>query len=150
MFLATATLLGLVLRGAACAGDHLHARDTHARDYMERREHPRVPLTPPYRPLVWGDLNVIHTTDTHGWLLGHQKTSLAEPNYRWVFREELLTHDSTVFHCVHCSGDLGDFASFVTHMKQIAIVRPPVWTLRSLYINLLAGKGCRPSFGRLR
>ena len=60
------------------------------------------------------------------------------------------TYDSTVFPCAHCSGDLGDFASFVTHMKQIAIVRPPVWTLRSLYINLLAGKRCRPSFGRLR
>jgi len=89
MFLAIATLLGLVLRGTACADDHLHARD-----YMERRAHLQVPLTPPYRPLVWGDLNVIHTTDTHGWLLGHQKTSLAEPNYRSVFREELLTHES--------------------------------------------------------
>ncbi|KAI6043485.1 Metallo-dependent phosphatase-like protein [Pisolithus marmoratus] len=64
------------------------------------REFPQFPLTPPYRPLVWGDFNVIHTTDTHGWLLGHQKSSWPEPNY---------------------SGDLGDFASFVTHMKQIAV-----------------------------
>ncbi|KAG1855328.1 Metallo-dependent phosphatase-like protein [Suillus subalutaceus] len=63
-------------------------------------EYPRVPLRPPHRPLIWGDLNVIHTTDTHGWLLGHQKLSWAEPYY---------------------SGDLGDFSSFVTHMKQIAI-----------------------------
>ncbi|KAG2341816.1 hypothetical protein BDR05DRAFT_887397 [Suillus weaverae] len=98
MILATATLLGLSLRVAACAGDHLHTH--HAREYLERREYPQVPLTPPYRPLVWGDLNVIHTTDTHGWLLGHQKLSWAEPYY---------------------SGDLGDFSSFVTHMKQIAI-----------------------------
>jgi 2',3'-cyclic-nucleotide 2'-phosphodiesterase (5'-nucleotidase family) len=34
-----------------------------------------------------------------GWLLGHTKASLPEPNY---------------------SGDFGDFASFVTNMKQIA------------------------------
>ncbi|KAG1775218.1 Metallo-dependent phosphatase-like protein [Suillus placidus] len=98
MILATATLLGLSLRGAACADNHLHTR--HAHEYLERREYPQVPLTPPYRPLVWGDLNVIHTTDTHGWLLGHQKLSWAEPYY---------------------SGDLGEFFSFVTHMKQVAI-----------------------------
>ncbi len=35
-----------------------------------------------------------------GWLLGHQKTSFPEPNY---------------------SGDFGDFASFVSHMKTIAL-----------------------------
>ncbi|KAG1787055.1 Metallo-dependent phosphatase-like protein [Suillus plorans] len=98
--LTPAILLGLALRSAACAGDHLHARDSHAHEHLESREYPQVPLTPPYRPLVWGDLNVIHTTDTHGWLLGHQKSSWAEPYY---------------------SGDLGDFASFVTHMKQIAL-----------------------------
>ncbi|KAG1743960.1 Metallo-dependent phosphatase-like protein [Suillus paluster] len=97
MILAAATLLGLALRGAACAGDHLRARDGHVH---ERRAYPPVPLAPPSRPLVWGDLNVIHTTDSHGWLLGHQKSSWAEPYY---------------------SGDLGDFSSFVTHMKQIAI-----------------------------
>ncbi|KIK45387.1 hypothetical protein CY34DRAFT_801759 [Suillus luteus UH-Slu-Lm8-n1] len=100
MLIATVTLLGLVLRGAACAGDHLHARDSHVHEYLDRREYPQVSIAPPYRPLVWGDLNVIHTTDTHGWLLGHQKLSWAEPYY---------------------SGDLGDFSSFVTHMKQIAI-----------------------------
>ncbi|KAF8260660.1 Metallo-dependent phosphatase-like protein, partial [Lactarius quietus] len=55
---------------------------------------------PASRPLVWGDVNIIHTTDTHGWLLGHQKPSFPEPNY---------------------SGDFGDFASFVAHMKKIAI-----------------------------
>ncbi|KAJ8697154.1 hypothetical protein PTI98_006952 [Pleurotus ostreatus] len=61
-----------------------------------------VPLSPPTRPLQWGDINILHTTDTHGWLLGHQKKSFPEPNY---------------------SGDLGDFASFVSHMKQSAIDR---------------------------
>ncbi|KAK0189116.1 Metallo-dependent phosphatase-like protein [Armillaria mellea] len=73
--------------------------DGHVHEHP-RRANPSSPLTPPTRPLEWGDINIIHTTDTHGWLLGHQKASFPEPNY---------------------SGDLGDFASFVTHMKEIAI-----------------------------
>lgn len=97
MILPVAVLLGLALRGAACTGD---VYDAHVHEHLSKREYPQVPITPPYRPLVWGDFNVIHTTDTHGWLLGHQKESFPEPDY---------------------SGDLGDFASFVTHMKNIAI-----------------------------
>ncbi|KAF9262645.1 hypothetical protein L218DRAFT_960124 [Marasmius fiardii PR-910] len=77
----------------ACGDGHGHDRRGHG-------GHGQGPvITPPSRPLEWGDINILHTTDTHGWLLGHQKTSFPEPNY---------------------SGDLGDFASFVTHMKQIA------------------------------
>ncbi|KAH8977055.1 Metallo-dependent phosphatase-like protein [Lactarius hatsudake] len=72
-------------------GDHTHE---HA-----RRAPPQAPLTQPSRPLVWGDVNIIHTTDSHGWLLGHQKPSFPEPNF---------------------SGDFGNFASFVAHMKKIA------------------------------
>ncbi|RPD57973.1 hypothetical protein L226DRAFT_492978 [Lentinus tigrinus ALCF2SS1-7] len=89
------SLAALAVR--ACPGeehDHAHAHQ------HERRAYPQAHLTPPSRPLVWGDVNIIHTTDSHGWLLGHQKTSFPEPNY---------------------SGDLGDFASFVAHMKQLAI-----------------------------
>ncbi|EJD40221.1 hypothetical protein AURDEDRAFT_139045 [Auricularia subglabra TFB-10046 SS5] len=56
----------------------------------------------PTRPLEWGDINFIHTTDTHGWLLGHLKGSEPEPNY---------------------SGDFGDFSSFVHHMKAQALER---------------------------
>ncbi|KAH9042965.1 Metallo-dependent phosphatase-like protein [Lactarius deliciosus] len=81
--------------GAAFAfsieGDHTHEH--------VRRAPPQAPLTRPSRPLVWGDVNIIHTTDSHGWLLGHQKPSFPEPNF---------------------SGDFGDFASFVAHMKKIA------------------------------
>ncbi|KZP12981.1 Metallo-dependent phosphatase, partial [Athelia psychrophila] len=77
----------------ACGDDHDH---THA---LQRRAYPTAPLTPPTRALEWGDLNIIHTTDSHGWLLGHQKPSFPEPNY---------------------SGDFGDFSSFVTHMKALA------------------------------
>ncbi|RDX45298.1 hypothetical protein OH76DRAFT_1358128 [Lentinus brumalis] len=83
------------LAARACPGeDHAHGH------LHERRAYPQVQLPPPSRPLEWGDVNIIHTTDSHGWLLGHQKTPFPEPNY---------------------SGDLGDFASFVTHMKQLAL-----------------------------
>ncbi|KAK0218159.1 Metallo-dependent phosphatase-like protein [Armillaria fumosa] len=78
----------------ACADSDGHVHE------HPRRANPSSPLTPPTRPLEWGDINIIHTTDTHGWLLGHQKASFPEPNY---------------------SGDLGDFASFVSHMKDIAV-----------------------------
>ncbi|KAI0774818.1 Metallo-dependent phosphatase-like protein [Trametes elegans] len=77
--------------------DHDHM---HTDDHPTRRGYPPRQLTPPARPLEWGDVNIIHTTDSHGWLLGHRKTSFPEPNY---------------------SGDFGDFASFVAHMKQIAL-----------------------------
>lgn len=29
------------------------------------------PVPGPMRDLVWGQLNFLHTTDTHGWLSGH-------------------------------------------------------------------------------
>jgi 2',3'-cyclic-nucleotide 2'-phosphodiesterase (5'-nucleotidase family) len=95
-------LLALAFYGAAlaCGDDHGHVLgDGHVHDHA-KREFPSVKLTPPSRPLTWGSLNILHTTDSHGWLLGHQKTSFPEPNY---------------------SGDFGDFASFVSHMKKLAI-----------------------------
>lgn len=61
--------------------DHHGLAHSHA-----RRAEPSVPLPPPTRPLEWGDINFIHTTDSHGWLLGHQKASFPEPNYRCVPR----------------------------------------------------------------
>jgi 2',3'-cyclic-nucleotide 2'-phosphodiesterase (5'-nucleotidase family) len=90
-------LLAFTTSAAACGDGHARAHDA-----STRREYPPVPVAPPARPLQWGDINVIHTTDSHGWLLGHTKSSFPEPNY---------------------SGDLGDFASFVKHMKDIAQVR---------------------------
>ncbi|KAH9485631.1 hypothetical protein JR316_0002541 [Psilocybe cubensis] len=86
------------------SNDHEHALNhghshTHA---AARRAEPSILLAPPTRPLEWGDINFIHTTDSHGWLLGHQKASFPEPNY---------------------SGDFGDFASFVAHMKELALER---------------------------
>ncbi|KAF2970400.1 hypothetical protein GQX73_g3246 [Xylaria multiplex] len=49
----------------------------------------------PTRALEWGQLNFLHTTDTHGWLEGHLK----ERNY---------------------GADWGDFVTFSTHFKQQA------------------------------
>lgn len=52
-------------------------------------------VTHPKGPLAWGQLNFIHTTDTHGWLEGHLK----EHNY---------------------GADWGDFVSFTKDMKKKA------------------------------
>lgn len=30
-----------------------------------------APVAAPMRDLTWGQLNFLHTTDTHGWLGGH-------------------------------------------------------------------------------
>ncbi|KAF1985429.1 Metallo-dependent phosphatase [Aulographum hederae CBS 113979] len=49
----------------------------------------------PSRPLEWGQVNFLHTTDTHGWLEGHIK----ERNY---------------------GGDWGDYVSFVRTMRGLA------------------------------
>ncbi|KAK0218158.1 Metallo-dependent phosphatase-like protein [Armillaria fumosa] len=94
MLMRLVTVFTAVSVARACGGDDGHVHE------HPRRANPSSSLTPPTRPLEWGDINIIHTTDTHGWLLGHQKTSFPEPNY---------------------SGELGDFASFVSHMKEIAV-----------------------------
>ncbi|KAJ5948304.1 hypothetical protein N7466_001319 [Penicillium verhagenii] len=51
--------------------------------------------TQPMIPLHWGQINFIHTSDSHGWLEGHIK----EGNY---------------------GADWGDFVSFVKHMRDKA------------------------------
>ncbi|KAM4063775.1 calcineurin-like phosphoesterase [Hirsutella rhossiliensis] len=53
------------------------------------------PVAAPMRDLSWGQLNFLHTTDTHGWLGGH----LQEPQY---------------------SADWGDYVSFSHHMRKRA------------------------------
>ncbi|KAI9859091.1 MAG: hypothetical protein M1824_003932 [Vezdaea acicularis] len=53
------------------------------------------PVSAPLRELPWGQLNVLHTTDTHGWHAGH----LQEPSF---------------------SADWGDYVSFAARMKEEA------------------------------
>lgn len=71
-------LLALCAAALACPGEE------EGHNHVHKREFPQVPLPPPTRPLQWGDVNFIQTTDSHGWLLGHQKLSFPEPNYRCV------------------------------------------------------------------
>ena len=84
MLLTSSILVSLVALVSACP-EHEHdvRGDGHVHDHA-RRAAPSSPLTPPSRALDWGDINILHTTDSHGWLLGHQKTSFPEPNYRCV------------------------------------------------------------------
>lgn len=60
-----------------------------------QQPHIEPPRNSLFRELVWGDLNFIHTTDTHGWLAGH----LNQKQY---------------------SADWGDFVSFTSHLHSIA------------------------------
>ncbi|KAI9036552.1 metallophosphoesterase family protein [Aspergillus affinis] len=53
------------------------------------------PIAAPLRDLKWGQLNFLHTTDTHGWLAGH----LQEPSY---------------------AADWGDYVSFAIRMREKA------------------------------
>jgi 2',3'-cyclic-nucleotide 2'-phosphodiesterase (5'-nucleotidase family) len=71
----------------------------HTHQYALRAE-PRTSLTLPSRPLVWGNVNIIHTTDSHGWLLGHQKPSFPEPNYRCVSHRRILITTNDAFQVV--------------------------------------------------
>jgi 2',3'-cyclic-nucleotide 2'-phosphodiesterase (5'-nucleotidase family) len=116
------SLLSLIPVAYSCSGhEHQH----------HQRLVPSSPLTPPSRPLQWGDINIIHTTDTHGWLLGHQKHSFPEPNYRCalisvILRVVFITNS-------RASGDFGDFFSFVAHMKKIAQVSLASLSLLELF-----------------
>ncbi|KDN37136.1 hypothetical protein RSAG8_10345, partial [Rhizoctonia solani AG-8 WAC10335] len=56
----------------------------------------------PARPLEWGDVNVLHTTDIHGWISGHSKNVYPEKSW---------------------SGNFGDLFSFTKHMRKIAAER---------------------------
>jgi len=64
--------------------------------------------TGPKGPLEWGQINFLHTTDTHGWLEGHIK----EQNY---------------------GADWGDFVSFTKGMRAKAkgMWAPCPWLQRS-------------------
>ncbi|CAO2653970.1 Nn.00g107030.m01.CDS01 [Neocucurbitaria sp. VM-36] len=93
-------IASLIATGSACEGDHScygPLKDDVVLTRNVRRMQPDAQnaTTCPRGPLEWGQINFLHTTDTHGWLEGHIK----EPNY---------------------GADWGDYVSFTKHMKQKA------------------------------
>ncbi|EHK97682.1 hypothetical protein M7I_6567 [Glarea lozoyensis 74030] len=95
-----AALLGLaaiiVDTASACGGcnNPLEAV-VHERNVRRMQPEASGAVSGPKAELEWGQLNFMHTTDTHGWLEGHLK----EQNY---------------------GADWGDFVSFSRHMVQKA------------------------------
>lgn len=93
-------IASLVATGRACEGDHScygPLKDDVILTRNVRRMQPDAQNAThgPKAPLEWGQINFLHTTDTHGWLEGHIK----EQNY---------------------GADWGDYVSFTKHMKQKA------------------------------
>ena len=58
-----------------CYGPHNDA--AHVRNVRRMQPGAQNATSLPRSPLAWGQLNFLHTTDTHGWLEGHIK----EQNY---------------------------------------------------------------------
>ncbi|KAG1494835.1 hypothetical protein G6F46_008057 [Rhizopus delemar] len=69
--------------------------NAHVIDKRQQKDAVNTSKLPKLKPLAWGDVNFIHSTDTHGWLEGH----VLQGSY---------------------NGDLGDFYSFVIRMKEKA------------------------------
>jgi 2',3'-cyclic-nucleotide 2'-phosphodiesterase (5'-nucleotidase family) len=91
--LAFAAAAALAVGTLACSDCRSTAVQTRLVRRMQPDAHAAASL--PRAPLRWGALNVLHTTDTHGWLEGHLK----EPSY---------------------GADWGDFVSFAAHMRKKA------------------------------
>jgi 2',3'-cyclic-nucleotide 2'-phosphodiesterase (5'-nucleotidase family) len=92
-----ATIASLVVSISACEGDHScygPLKDDVVLTRNVRRMQPDAQntTTSPKAPLEWGQINFLHTTDTHGWLEGHIK----EQNYGadWYVKPMFKTHSS--------------------------------------------------------
>ena len=87
----------LVAAAPSCCDDCYGPKKEAAHVRNVRRMQPGAPnaTSLPRAPLEWGQINFLHTTDTHGWLSGHLK----EQNY---------------------GADWGDFVTFSRHMQHKA------------------------------
>ncbi|KAI0157845.1 ser/Thr protein phosphatase family [Xylariaceae sp. FL1272] len=93
---ASALLLSLAPSALACEGCFGPTNHVQHVRHVKRMQPDALNATSgPTRALEWGQLNFMHTTDTHGWLEGHLK----ESNY---------------------GADWGDFVTFSTHFKHQA------------------------------
>ncbi|CAJ2508062.1 Uu.00g092480.m01.CDS01 [Anthostomella pinea] len=94
--IASAALVALVSAAQACGSCYGPTNHVEHVRHVKRMQPGAINATyGPSRALEWGQLNFLHTTDTHGWLEGHLK----EANY---------------------GADWGDFVTFSTHFKQQA------------------------------
>ncbi|TVY85403.1 Secreted protein [Lachnellula suecica] len=90
------SLAGAVNAALACDSCYAPASAVvHERNVRRMQPEASGAASGPKDPLEWGQLNFLHTTDTHGWLEGHLK----EQNY---------------------GADWGDFVSFSRHMQHTA------------------------------
>jgi 2',3'-cyclic-nucleotide 2'-phosphodiesterase (5'-nucleotidase family) len=89
------TLLATAAPAFSCDSCYGPSSDVHVRHVKRMQPDAQNATDPPAGPLAWGQINFIHTTDTHGWLEGHLK----EQNY---------------------GADWGDFKSFTQHMRAKA------------------------------
>ncbi|KAJ3566755.1 hypothetical protein NPX13_g7018 [Xylaria arbuscula] len=93
---ATTLALALAPVSLACEGCYGPASHIEHVRHVKRMQPDALNATyGPSKALEWGQLNFLHTTDTHGWLEGHLK----EKNY---------------------GADWGDFVTFSTHFKHQA------------------------------
>ena len=76
--LTIASLLAPVVAVLACDYCYGPRNDAaHVRNVRRMQPDAQNATVLPRGPLAWGQLNFLHTTDTHGWLEGHLK----EQNY---------------------------------------------------------------------
>jgi 2',3'-cyclic-nucleotide 2'-phosphodiesterase (5'-nucleotidase family) len=81
-YLTFGAIASFLASASACEGDHScygPLKDDVVLTRNVRRMQPDAQnaTTTPKSPLEWGQINFMHTTDTHGWLEGHIK----EQNY---------------------------------------------------------------------
>ncbi|KAL9469053.1 hypothetical protein ACSS6W_010747 [Trichoderma asperelloides] len=92
-------LMSLLPAVLACGSDNSCYGPTNTVEHVRhvKRIQPGAPNARygPKAPLEWGQLNFLHTTDSHGWLEGHLKEQ-------------------------HYGADWSDFATFSRRMKQSA------------------------------
>lgn len=73
----SSSLFSSLLLGAgsvlACSGCEGTGEIVMTRNVRRMQPDARNATTGPKAPLAWGQLNFLHTTDTHGWLEGHIK-----------------------------------------------------------------------------
>lgn len=96
MYFQSSLLLAFAALSSACNDCYGPKNDdAHVRHVRRMQPGAEQATSSPRGPLAWGQLNFLHTTDTHGWLEGHIK----EQNY---------------------GADWGDYVSFTKAMKQKA------------------------------